>query len=229
MRDKNFEQRKEFLRRIREAGGPSKVDLVHSTTEYQLVEDNVTKYINALNKRNVETIGFTARRTGKATSTQDLTVEEYTETILYTLNIQFNPIHISDCSINMSSTSANDSRYEPFKYSNGVLVSKGVIFTNNYNKGHVLNEIFNIFNFTPKTFVMFDDKFSNLESISDVIRSYNTKHNLSINFLGYHYIGADLLDNTVDPNIVRIQEERILQNNSCMLTDSEAYTLYHST
>ena len=86
MRNINYDKRKKFVESIRSIAGNERVTFLYDNLEYQLVENCIRE---KLATPGLQCIGFTARRTGKATSDQLSIIEDKTLAILSNLNINF--------------------------------------------------------------------------------------------------------------------------------------------
>jgi hypothetical protein len=232
MRNINFDDRKRFLDEIRNLAGNERISYIYDNVPYRLVENIFLEFINNLERSNIPTVAFTARRTGKATLDQKTMVEDDTLEILRNLNLNFNARHFQNLELhNVSPNNEEfkdkivDSRLKPFELSNNAMVKNSVIFTNNIDKGFVLGEIFSKGGFFPTKFILVDDKLPNLTSVQEAINNINRKFNVSIKFEGFLYTGYLELDNNIDPKIVEVQKNYFLQNPPIYVSEDNARKL----
>jgi len=224
MRTANAPQRTQFINDIRSKAGNERVTYTYDSSKYMLVEDCIKEKIN---KDGLKSIAMTARRTGRPTADCTTPVEDKTLSILKELGISFrsdlfcdvefdglsytNPIHIDNLI---------DKTLKPFDLPSNAMIKDGVLFTNNIMKGLVIGKLFDHFKFYPDTFVLIDDSEKNHQSMTKEIDELNKRLGLNIKFEGYHYTGAtDLLDNTLNPNIVQLQKESLLKDDYQYLSD----------
>lgn len=215
----NMSERKKFLFDVKKEIGEAKYWYLFDKLPFMVVEDSVKLFIESLHEKKVETIGFTARRTGKWTKYCPRTVQDKTINILKDLNIAFNPIHFEDYVIVGANT--NNTEYanqivemgmDEYEIKDDAMIKSNIIFTNNINKGLILSKIFEKFRFIPDTFVLIDDKEDNLIALIEAINEINKNYNTNIKFIGYHYTGAkDLLDNNIDFQIIELQKRKLIE------------------
>lgn len=113
----------------------------------------------------------------------------------------------------------------PFDLPGLACIKQNVVFTNNIDKGIVLGKIFNRFEFVPSVFVLIDDKEKNHLSMIEAIDKINAEFGYEIKYEGYWYVGADLLDNVLDPYVVELQRNSILKEDYMWVSDLEACEL----
>lgn len=204
MRNINVEYRNKLINKLREIGGEELVTKMFDQLEYQLTEPNLIDIINDLTNKNIETIGFTVRRTGLPNSTTIETVEYKTTNVLKKLNINLTPKQLLDCVL----TDTNglllpdlvlDKKLQPFDSTTQALITNGVLFTNGLIKSYVLGKVFDKYKYFPKIFVFFDDKMYNHTDIMKEIELINKQYDTNIEYQGYLYTGAiELYDNSID-------------------------------
>lgn len=229
MRRANFDARKAFLDEIRNQGGNERVSFAYDNSIYQLVEDGLKAEIDKLNKRQVMTFGFSARRTGKATKDQKTFVEDDTLGILKQLNINFQSNYLKNMAlVGMNptnpqySTNRSNDRLSLFEEPHDAMVKDGVIFTNNIDKGLVLGEVFKRIGFFPETFALVDDLKKNHIAVEAAIEKINETFGTNIKYEGYYYTKASKLDNTLNPEVVKLQKAELLKENPRFLSEEEA-------
>jgi hypothetical protein len=229
MRNANSAARNKFIDSIREKSGNERVTFAYEKSPYQLVENCVSQCLKDLRERQIDTMGFTVRRTGIPTQDVKTTVQDDTLRILSELNVQFKSKNLNDTVLEgMNSLNQAykehivDPKLKPFYITHDVMIKDQVIFTNNLDKGLVLGRLFEQSQFFPDTFHFIDDKEQNLISVRDAIAYINKKYDKSIAFRGYHYVHATKLDNTLQPDIIELQKTYMLTDDPIFLTDEEA-------
>jgi hypothetical protein len=230
LRTINPTARKNFLADIRKQVGEYTYAQLFDQLPYMVIEENIKLFIESLHQTGTGTIGFTARRTGQWTKYDPRTVQDKTLAILKSLDIVFNPIHFKDyvmVGLNTSNIEYTDQIIETgldkYEITDDAMIKSNVIFTNNINKGIILNIIFEHFQFIPDTFVLIDDKESNLIALRDAIDFINKKYNTKIKCITYLYTGViDLLDNDIDFRIIELQKKKLIEE-SIYLLDEVAY------
>lgn len=95
----------------------------------------------------------------------------------------------------------------PVFENNYPLFNKGMLLANNIAKGKVLTEFLNKIKWQPKKIIFFDDRETNLTSVENALTDLDP----NIIFKGYHYIKADLIDNTVDKEIFEQQINHLVK------------------
>jgi len=216
----NNTNRRAFLNSIRSEVGEERVTYLYDNMKYQLVEECLLKYLGT---PGLKAVGFTARRTGRATEDQTTFVEDLTLNILTKLNVCFGTNTIEDMElrdIGYSNPKYQDclisNQLTPFYRSNGVVVKNGVVFCNNINKGIVLDSVFSQSGNSFKKICLIDDKIKNLEDMAATVSNMS-----GVSFVGYHYEGAELLNNVVDPIVVNKQLANITATVPTITTDEE--------
>lgn len=229
MRRANFDARKAFLAEIRTQGGDERVSFAYDHSKYRLVEEGLKPEIDKLNERQVMTFGFSARRTGKATKDQKTFVEDDTLGMLKQLNINFQSNHLKNMILEgmnptnpQYATNRSNDRLTLFTEPHDAMVKDGVIFTNNIDKGLVLGEVFKRLGFFPETFALVDDLKKNHIAVEEAIKNINETFKTNIKYEGYYYTKASKLDNTLNPEVVKLQKAELLKENPRFLLEEEA-------
>lgn len=120
---------------------------------HKLVDDTLPSILNG----NLTTIGFTARLTGYPTAKSTMSAEDSTLDTLDKLNIRFTS-NFSDYEFDlMPNVELIDPSFIPFSRPGKPMIKNNVLFTNNVNKGIILEMLFIHYGYFPKTFVMIDD------------------------------------------------------------------------
>jgi hypothetical protein len=190
---------------LRQKKGNECVSFLYDNQPYQLVETDILKILSL---PNLQTIGFTARRTGRATSDQNDTVEN--KTLEFNNVNLLNPIYASH---------SIDSRLRPFDEPGNAMVKGHVIFCNNIDKGLILKLICDRFGHFER-YILIDDNPKNLISFEKAVSELGNSE-----FIGYHYTAANYLDNATNADIIALQEQYLLQEISEILTDEKAKQL----
>ena len=224
MRNFNSKERTEFLNELRALKGNERVTFAYDNSEYQLLEPD---FLEILSQIQSPIMGFTARRSGKATMEMKTTVEDDTIETLRKLGIDFQSAVFPDLQVpGMNQLNPEferevmDPKLRPFQVPGDVMIKSGVLFTNNLNKGLVLSKVFSLVDFVPETFVLIDDKISNLQSVDQTISEINLRLGTNIKFVGYHYTQYLEIDNQLDSNVVSQQKEALLEDPPRYLPDS---------
>lgn len=234
MRSINSKQRHDFITDIINNSKVSTVKKMFENVEYRLVEDDTICHINNLQNRNIETVGFTARRTGFRTVCTVVSNEDTTLNILKNLNLSFKSdifydFEFSDMSQLNSSYSEMmvDPTLECYEIPGNVMIKNGVIFSNNIDKGIVMLHVFNKFKFIPEKFVLIDDIETNHISMLETINKINMYYGYNIIYEGYHYVGSiELLDNDVDADLISIQRMALLSSEPKYVSDATAQIIF---
>jgi hypothetical protein len=223
MRNINFADRKKFVETIREKKNNERVTFLYDHQPYQLIENDILKILSI---DGLHTLGFTARRTGRATADQKCTVEDNTLRILDSLNIKFRSNIIQNIEFKDVNTSnpiytpsTIDTRLRPFDLPGNAMIKEHVVFCNNIDKGLIMELIHDKFN-NFKRFVLIDDKMENLLSMEKGILKSG-----KYEFIGYHYIASNLLDNNLNSEIIALQEKYLLDEIPQIITDDMAALL----
>jgi hypothetical protein len=217
LRTIHFDARKEVLNFIMEnyAHGTDIVNAIYDQVKYKLIEaDSVHMYLEMLKSQDVNVVSLSARRTWKATETQKRTILEITMDVLKGMGIHFDSSIFSNGAIEISEDDkarVRDKRLSDF--GGQAMVQDGVIFTNNVHKGVVL---FNLLKQRAqgshvKTVVLIDDDKRNLDAVEQTIQKMNAMWGTQIDFKGYHYTGASLLeDNAIADETIESRATHLL-------------------
>lgn len=180
---------------------------VLTQAKIQLLELCVTNIINELKRRNIKTFGLTKIRVGAYGFIKSLEERRY--------------IQLQELGIDFSSSSIKDYIFQELAQKHGQhpIFYKGIIFTNDHDKGLVLEAFIHFmqvsYRWKPNVIVCFDDSLENLVSISQSCLK------LGIDFQGFHYVAADNLPITFNPNIATFQLNYFLKNEH-WLSEEEA-------
>lgn len=209
MRSANGQARAEFIEFVRLEKGDVAVSKIYESLQYILVDDCLLETLQTLSDKQVSCIGFTARRTGKASPDVKVANEDNTLTILKKLGVQFKSIHLSD--VVLKGMNPQNPQYEkfvnikkllPFSLQGDVMLKEHVLFSNNLDKGLVLGALFEEAQFFPQTFVLVDDLEQNLVSVKEAINYINQTFKKNIQFYGYHFLGAEKFDHSLSPDVL---------------------------
>lgn len=224
LRNANFDARKELVESVRSIAGSERVTFLYDNLEYQLVEKCLPE---KLKTHCLNSLGFTARRTGKASSDQTRTVEDATLSVLSSVGVQFSSNIIKDIEFGgMHSGNPDykdltvDTRFRPFEQPSGVMVKGGVVFCNNLDKGFVLESIFSHCGAQFNKLVLIDNEMKNHRAMMEAVAKLE-----GVVYVGYLYEGAKLLDNTLNPSMVKLQKASLLSDSPRLITDEEARTM----
>ncbi len=143
-----------------------------------LIDDRTPQLLNQIIQRGVPAIALTANLTGRLGSIEKM--EQWRIDSLKRLGIDFSrtaPCSSSLVLDNLASYRGNYSSYlNGVLFVNGTTVSKGEAFLTFLEKS----------GFSPNKVIFIDDKEDNLKSLETAIQ----KLNLSIEYQGFHYLGA---------------------------------------
>lgn len=124
------------------------------------------------------------------------------------VDIDFTNSNIPDTDLNSLEDSDGEYTYHPVLY-------KGILCTGKLSKGVVIGELFDALSWRPKRVIFFDDVLKNVE---DVRKEMN---NRDIEFIGYHYSGAENLVAEFDKELVEFQMQYLIEHEE-WINESEA-------
>jgi hypothetical protein len=179
LRDGNFSHRDRFFDIIKKVYGNEKVDDLWRRSSIQLLDKSFIEFFDKYKKN---CVGLTARRTGKPSETSEDNIEEKIYYELKDLGVIFDPKVVENKYVKFSvdTDSKIVSDIKDFYIMNGPMFKNGIVFTCNYNKGHVLDEFVKIIGHMPDKIYAFDDKRKNLEDIMKYCEQ------IKVPFVGYH-------------------------------------------
>lgn len=180
------------------------VSLQESTA---LVDPLAIAFINHIKQRNIPIIGLTATSTGsfgKIPSVPDWRIDD-----LARFGISFSTSFESQPPFAL--TQLNEKGISP-------IFKNGILFTGGYSKGDVLEAFLDSVGFIPDKVLFADDLLYNLVSVESSLADMGTKH-----VLAFHYLGADKIPNTIDPEVAEFQIKTLLEQEQ-WLSDDEAKT-----
>lgn len=102
-----------------------------------------------------------------------------------------------------------------FIFDNRILAQRGIIFAGEYSKGDVLKSFLQEMGWKPKRIIFVDDNRNWVDSINKMCQ------NLEIDFLGFHYIGAEKMSACADCDIAKIQVDYFFEHQA-WLSDQQA-------
>lgn len=223
MSDSHGMSRKAFLERLKKIDHKL-VDLIYEQSPYDLIEPEMPEVIESFKNLGATVLGFTSRRTGKATINAPTTVEDDFCVSLKKLNIQFSNIPSYDFDIPEDSIQMENPHLLPFEAPDKPKVVGGdenvtTVFTANYPKGLILEHLIAYLSTLKDnkitTVIMIDDNHMYLANMQAACEK------MGINFLGLHYTFADTHKPELNEAIVAEQYD-CLVNNRVWLSDAEA-------
>lgn len=223
MSDSHGMARKAFLESLKQIDHKL-VDLVYEQSPYDLIEPAMPEVIASFKNLGATVLGFTSRRTGKATINAPTTVEDDFCNSLKKLNIEFSDIPSHDFDIPEGSVQMENPHLLPFEAPDKPKIvgnDRGVttVFTANYPKGLILEHLI-VYLSTLKdqkitTIIMIDDNHTYLANMKAACKK------MGVNFLGLHYTYADMHKPKLNEDIVAEQRD-CLVNQGVWFSDAEA-------
>ncbi len=181
--------------------------IVNLNESSSLVDPLALAFINHIQQRNIPIIGLTATGTGgfgKIASIPDWRIADLARFgISFATSFQQQPPFVL--------TQLNERGTSP-------VFKSGILFTGGYSKGDVLEVFLDTVGFTPDKVLFADDLFYNLISVENALANMGVKH-----VIAYHYLGADKIPNTIDPEVAEFQIKTLLEKEQ-WLSDQEAKT-----
>ncbi|MDR3646737.1 MAG: DUF2608 domain-containing protein [Candidatus Babeliales bacterium] len=168
--------------------------------EHVLMEDYIPQILESLQMKNVKTIALTSVGTQRDNLIPDMGVLRFNQ--LNKLGINFNrKFEWLDLTLNRLPKVSKT--YPEFSY--------GILMTNYIEKGVVLIELLKLLNWIPKRVIFFDDLLHNIMSVEEHLRQYSKTTKTDIEFIGYNYIRAEMLDRRIDQKIIKLQINFLLK------------------
>lgn len=224
MSDLHGRERKEFLVSL-EKEDPSLVEIAYAQSPYKLIEKNIANCINELIEKGLIVLGYTSRRTGKPKAENPTTVEEDTCIVLQQFGIQFSNIPKKEFDIPKDSVPLENPHLRPYEVPGkpqifGDTFGISTVFTANYPKGMILEDVIKyLAELKPEIKITrvigVDDNLDYLKNLKDTCDKNN------LNFFGLHYTFAHDHKQELNPSIVAIQKEHLI-NHRELLSDEDA-------
>ncbi len=180
---------------------------VLKSMKVELVDPKITKIIQDLNERGIQTMALTNSTTGNFGGIKRL--ENLRINQLATVNIDFKKSFVK-----YSTPSFSDSN-------NSCLFKDGILFTAKQPKGKLLAAFLKKMNLKPSKVIFIDDNIKFIESVE------NEMKNEGIDTLCFHYTQVRMLPFRVDEKIAEFQL-RNLREHSEWISDEEARDLHKS-
>lgn len=174
----------------------------------KLVAEGLVLTIRALQNHKVKTIALTKFYTGTYGAIASL--ENFRIKQLKKVGINFNRAFPQHGMLVLDNVKNAAAKYPIFK--------NGILFTNEYTKGEVLEAFLSKINWQPKKIIFIDDLKEHLVSVQHVLQNKN------ISYTGILYTAADKLPSEIDEDIVKMQYE-VLIKREIWLNDYEAEKL----
>ncbi|EFB41392.1 DUF2608 domain-containing protein [Parachlamydia acanthamoebae] len=169
-----------------------------------LVEGSTPGFIESLQVKGIKTMALTSCPTGRFGVIPS--VEQWRIRHLKTLGIDFSAE--APCQESFSLTEICKKNRPAPLFENGILFSKG------YSKGEVLIAFLKRINWKPSNVLFIDDLADNLESVKQYLDEFD------IPFVGFHYLGASLPKDKIDPDLIKFQFDYLLKHGK-WLSDEE--------
>lgn len=176
----------------------------------RLVENELVAIIKDLQSNRIKTIALTKCSTGSYGAIASL--EDHRIKKLQKFNINFDHAfpQYTNLVLDNINIKKSSSQYPIFK--------KGILFTNQYSKGEVLEAFLDKINWNPKKIVFIDDLKENLISVQKILQNKN------IAYTGVLYKAAERFPSKFDEEVVKKQYEYLIEN-EIWLNDAEAKKL----
>lgn len=153
----------------------------------KLIEPDIVTTIRALQDKKVTVLGLTKMRTGRFGKIASLA--QYRSNQLEKLGIHFDISYDQAISFDQFI-----GEYEGFP-----LVYRGIIMTNDLDKGMVLNAFIDHLDYTPTQVIFFDDVLENVISVYDAMSQRGIKCS------GYHYKAVEQIQGELDVTTAQFQ------------------------
>jgi hypothetical protein len=199
-------------------------DYMFSTGGEQLIltDNNFPNMIYNIIAKGALCFAMTAIRTGQASETCDVVVEERWSNICKNLGIKFDNSYDTTFSGLHEGDEGTEElkilKLDPFYKNNGAKIYDGIIYCNNIDKGHILERFMQYIklSFGEKyskinKIIMVDDLIKNL----DAMRLATEKLNENIEFIGCHYTKVEedeKLLSPIDDNHIRNYIDNLYSN-----------------
>jgi len=222
----NFGVKTDFLKEVKIKHGTKRLDFVFDKAPYQFVEPQFAEILSFLEQKQIDTLGFTARRTGKEFADLQHTYQNQTIRILDRLGIKFHSKTFKDTTYaNFNPKNPELSKHivytwvEHFELQHDAMIKDAVLFANNLGKGIIFDIMLKGIESIPDHFIMLDDNLNNLLEVQKTVDGINQKFGTQMKFTGWHYTAAKNLDNSINDDIARQQKSALLADSPLYLPD----------
>jgi hypothetical protein len=226
MRNVNSKPRAELLSILeKKHGGLLSVNHLFHHCEHEIMEKCIPDFIQKLRSLGIKTFGFTARRTGYLCETDAIAIEQLTIDLITKLGIEFDTCYGNIILESINSTTYPEQTIEPHlkdHLRSNAMMKSGILFSNNLDKGFIMELFMAETNLSPTVVVLIDDRYENLESMQKL---FLKKKNSLTKFIGIQYSRSfELGDSTLNPNIVSLQMD-LMEKTGQFMSDAEAESL----
>lgn len=222
-------ERKEFLDSLAKID-PSLIEIAYAQSPYKLVEEEMVGYLKNLVEQGFIVLGFTSRRTGKAKGDAVTFVEEDACISLQKLGVIFSKIAAQEFDIPKNSAQLENPNLRPYEVIGkpkifGDILNTDTIFTANYQKGLILEYVvkyLSTLGMDITDIIEIDDNDKYLQNLKSVCEKNK------LNFTGLHYTFAHDHKRELNPDVVAIQKEHLI-NQRELLSDSSALQILETS
>ncbi len=177
-----------------------------------VIEPVIVNIIRELQNHGITVLALTTTNTGSCFSIPSLPIWRFNK--LKEVGIDFSKARIPNMEFSeLPTKSTDDDGKYPVFYN-------GILYTSDSSKGDVLTAFLEHAKLKPTRVIFFDDKRSNLESVSQAM------HKLGIPFTGYEYQGALYMPGELNKDIAHYQLHHLIDNEE-WLTEDEVKVLLH--
>lgn len=179
--------------------GKYEKDYLHSTilnsSEFVLVDPKIVSIIKELQERHIPTIAFTKMGSWSLGVIPSLTEFRYKQLKAHEIDFSgafADPKYPKNC------ITVKDGKSYCFR--------KGILFSNEYDKGPILQLFLKTMNLKPNKIVFLDDRYDYLETVEAAMKDSG------IEFIGLHYTAADKNPSQLDEEVARFQYHYVAQH-----------------
>ena len=161
-----------------------------------LVDKNTPFLIRDLQKKGIKVIALTARGArpfGCVSNMADQSVKGLNE-----LGIDFSFAFPQNTYLCLSDSLNSKTSFPVFR--------KGIIFTEAYDKGYVLEKFLSKMNWRPKKIIFVDDDMKNIKSVRASMKR------VGVDFVGLHYLGCGYSEDAFDWKLAEFQTRHFMEH-----------------
>ncbi|MBA3662367.1 MAG: DUF2608 domain-containing protein [Gammaproteobacteria bacterium] len=215
-------ERKEFMDSLAKTD-PSLIEIAYAQSPYKLIEEEMAGYIKKLVEQGFIVLGFTSRRTGKAKADAFSSVEEDACKSVQKIGVNFSKVATQEFDIPENSVQLENPNLRPYEIIGkpkifGDSFGATTIFTANYPKGLILESVvkhLSSLGIEITDIIETDDNVKYLQNLKNVCVTNK------LNFTGLHYTFAHDHKHELNPDVVAIQKERLIDKRE-LISDSSA-------
>lgn len=203
-----WELRSKYWSHLSQAEMAKLASLVSLSESSRIVDPLASSFITHLKARNIPVIGLTA--TGVTGFGHIASIPDWRIADLERFGISFSTSFESQPPFILSQL--NGKGPSP-------VFKSGILFTGGYSKGDVLEAFLDTVHFYPDKVFFADDLMYNLISVEESLLDMGITEVFS-----YHFLGADKIPNTIDPQIAELQVKTLTET-QVWLSDQEARSI----